>query len=399
MKRRADQRKHHRSNTPHERIALACQGGGSLGAYHVGAYEAMAEDGYLPDIVSGISIGAFTAAIIAGNDPDVRLQKLNEFWDYISWPEFEYLSNCLKHFPDISTQLRKSHNTISSVQGFVFGQPHFFVPRIPPPQLALSGTTEATSCYDTDPLRDTLLKFVDFDRINENKTRLILGATKVKDGTLVFFDSASAKITPEHVMASGSMPPGFPGVRIDGDLYWDGGCVSNAPLDGILEAEPKKSTLAFVVDLFNPKGKEPKNMDDVAIRQKEILFASRTSSHIRRIIKNHNLSHSLSAILNGLSKSAESKSLIKELRLLAKSHDIDYVADLDIVHIVYDAPPYEVPTMDCEFSKTSIEDRSEHGYADMKETLIECPWLAAKAAHVGSRVYKCVGGQCHEVDV
>ncbi len=363
----------------YQRIGLSCQGGGSLGAYHIGAYKAMAEAGYHPDIVSGISIGAFTSAIIAGNEPNDRVAKLQAFWDTISWPDVPQL-------PNASNEMKKYHNTLTSLQGFIFGQPNFFVPRIPGPQMQKRGTLAATSYYDTSKLHDTLKDFVDFDRINNNKTRLLLGATRVKDGELVFFDSAKQKIGPEHVMASGSMPPGFPGMRIDGDLFWDGGCVSNTPLEGIFQAEPKVDTLCFMVDLFNPVGQEPEDMDDVETRSKDILYTSRTAHHIGHVNNRHNLQKALSHVLSKLPDNLKNDAVVKELKSFATD------SNFDIVHIVYDAPAYEVKSKDCEFSKASIRDRADHGYVDMQKALEKSPWAQENPSHVGSVVHKFISG-------
>jgi len=367
-------------NGKYSQIALACQGGGSLGAYHIGAYKAMDEAGYIPDIVSGISIGAFTASIIAGNEPKNRLKALTEFWDTISWPEIPGL-------PNSSPQMRKMHNKLTSLQGFLFGQPNFFSPRMPGPQFQKKGSIEATSFYDTSKLRDTLLKYVDFDRINKGKSRLILGSTRVKDGALVFFDSSEMEIGPEHVMSSGSMPPGFPGIRIGDDLYWDGGCVSNTPLEGIFQARLPGNTLCFMIDLFNPHGDEPKNMDDVDTRAKDILYTSRTEHHIGHVQDRQNLARALSHVLEMLPASKKNDPIVKEIQDIA--NDVHF----DIVHIVYDAPDYEVKSKDCEFSKTSIKDRADHGYADMKGALDHSPWLEKRPNHIGSQVHKYMSGK------
>lgn len=364
-----------KSNGKYKRIAMACQGGGSLGAYHIGAYKAMDEHGYHPDVVSGISIGAFTAALIAGNEPKDRVEKLKAFWDTISWP-------ATPEIPGSTPEMKKYQNLMSSMMGFIFGQPNFFEPRIPGPAMQQKGTIAATSYYDTSKLRDTLLKFVDFDRINHNKTRLILGAVRVKDGQLVFFDSGKEKLGPEHVMASGSMPPGFPGMRIGGDLYWDGGCVSNTPLEGIYNITPREDTLCFMVDLFNPDGKEPENMDDVETRSKDILYTSRTSHHIEHVQHKHNLRKALNHVLGQIPDTLKKDPVVKEIA--------DYADDakFDIVHIVYDAPVYEVKSKDCEFSKSSIKDRASHGYEDMQRALKESPWVKESPKHHGTSVHK-----------
>lgn len=365
---------------PHgyDRIALACQGGGSLGAYHIGAYQAMEEAGYLPDIVSGISIGGFTAALIAGNEPQNRISALKEFWKAISYPDFA------EDLP-MTVEMRRKHNSFSSMQGVIFGQPNFFEPRNPVPQMQKAGTIAALSYYDTSPLRETLLKFVDFDRINRNATRLLLGAVKVKTGELVFFDSEKEKIGPEHVMASGSMPPGFPPMVIEGEMYWDGGCVTNTPLEGILNVSPKVHTLCFMLDLFSAEGEEPKNMDEMSSRSKDILYASRTAHHIGHTNDKQNMRKAINHLLKTLGPSAQKDPIIKELSVFAADFDFD------IVHSVYKAPSYEISSKDCEFSRTSIVDRALHGYNDLKEALDQAPWLKTKrGSHIGSRVHKFV---------
>lgn len=361
----------------YKRIALACQGGGSLGAYHIGAYRAMQENGYAPDLVSGISIGAFTAAIIAGNDPELRLKKLNDFWEAISWPDF-YVSN-------VGLEAEIIHNKLSSMIGFMFGQPNFFTPRIPSPQFYPPGTIEATSYYDTTPILEKMSDFVDFDRINSGKTRLILGSVRVKNGELVFFDSAKMKIGPEHVVASGSMPPGFPGTRIGDDLFWDGGCVSNTPVDGIFDAKPALDTLVFMIDLFNPVGKEPESLDDVTIRSKDILYTSRTSHNLNHISKRHNLARALGHVYELLPQDSKNDPVIKELK--------EYAADtkFDVVHVTYDPPECEVSTKDCEFSRSSIARRAGHGYKDMKRIISQTPWLKTVPIHQASTVFRFMG--------
>ncbi len=365
------------SSHGYERIALSCQGGGSLGAYHIGAYRAMHENGYFPDVVSGISIGSFTAALIAGNEPENRISALTNFWKKISYPDF---GEGIKMTDD----LRRKHNKFSSLQGFIFGQPNFFEPRTPPPQFQSPGSLEALSYYDTSPLRDTLLEFVDFDRINKGKTQLLLGAVKIKTGELVFFDSAKQKLGPEHVMASGSMPPGFPPMKIDGELYWDGGCVSNTPLEGIFQIKPSLHTLCFMVDLFNGPGEEPKTMDDVAARQKDIQFASRTTHHIQHVCDKHNLRKALNHLLSKVPDSLAQDAAIKEIKELADQ------TNFDIVHVIYNPPAYEISTKDCEFSRTSIIDRAEHGYIDTRRAIDKSPWTEAKKAHMGSRIHRFV---------
>ena len=393
---------------------MACQGGGSLGAYHIGALKAMEEAEYWPGILAGISIGAFTAAIIAGSEPKERLKKLEAFWEKISWSDLPdipgartYLDQWYKLFDPLhlmpSTCLtdylldpKRWHNLMSSMQGFVWGQPHFFGPRFPPPQLHASGTTGATSFYDTTSLRATLEELVDFERINAgNQGRLILGVTHVKSGDLRFFKSGEDKpLGPDHVMASGAMPPGFPGVRIDGELYWDGGCASNTPLDGIYDEARGKDTLCCVVDLFGPSGREPQDLGEVMLTQKEIQYSSRIKDHIRLVNQRHILAHHLHKTSAGKSKSLMRHLEKAQVPRPAARHRFD------IVHVLYDKPDSEEPTCDCEFSTASIRARAAHGYEDLKKALAENARLnkragpALKAISSVTRTFK--GGRCVE---
>lgn len=345
----------------YKHVAIAYQGGGSLGAYHIGALEAMQQEGYTPDIVAGISIGAFTAAIVAGNEPDKRVAKLKEFWENISWPDFPALT-------EGEGWMRKWHNQLSSWQGFMFGQPAFFQPRLfPAPLLQICGTPAATSYYDTNPLVETLSRVVDFKRINRQKTRLILGATRVRDGEPAWFDNFTHKeIGPDQVLASGAMPPGFPGIRIDGDLYWDGGCYSNTPLEGIYDRlRDDGDTLCFVIDLFGPNGREPQDMDEVQLTMKEIQFSNRIKNRIRALCERNNYAHFFRHILENHPEAIADHPHREEIRQLMN------VGRFDIVHILYQKPSTEVATCDCEFSKSSIEYRRHQGYSDMKKALAD----------------------------
>lgn len=348
-------------------IALACQGGGSLGAYHVGALEAMQEAGYKPDAVAGISIGAFTAAIVAGNEPKQRVEKLKAFWDLISWPDLPALG-------DASGFFKKWHNMVSSSIGFMFGQPAFFTPRIPGPSMQPTGTPAGTSYYDTDWLLRTLPQLVDFKRINQDpSTRLILGATRVRDGSPKWFDNRRQPIGPEHVMASGAMPPGFPGIRIDGELYWDGGCYSNTPLDGLYEAlRDAGDTLCVVMDLFAPSGREPQDIAEVSLAMKEIQFSNRCAHNIERVAERNNHAHWFRHLL------AQDKGILEKH---PRRHEImKYMkaGRFDFMHIVYKKPGWEVSTCDCEFSRSSIQDRMRQGYNDMRQALEERETMAQR---------------------
>ena len=227
---------------------LVLQGGGALGAYHIGVYQALHEHGFEPDWLCGISIGAINAAILAGNPPEHRLAQLEALWQAISWPEL------LPHSASVVVQ--GFWNTLSNAQALTFGQPGFFTPRPINPFFSPSGTPATESFYDTAPLRQTLLDHADFARINRGGTRLSVGVTDVRSAS---WRSSTARrrragSAPEHVIASGSLPPGFAATEIGGRFYWDGACVSNTPLEAVLNDTPPGHTVAFVIDLWGAAG-------------------------------------------------------------------------------------------------------------------------------------------------
>ena len=264
-----------------DRIALVLQGGGALGAYQAGVYQAMHEAGVEPDWVSGVSIGAINSAIIAGNPPTHRLRQLQTFWEMITerkiWP-----------FTPDGDIFRKARNAHSCLVTSVAGQPGFFKPRFPNPWMSLTGATTATSYYDTEPLRDTLTELVDFSLINDGVTRFSVGAVNVLTGNFVYFDNAREEIEPEHIMASGALPPALPMVKIGTDHFWDGGIVSNTPLQHLLDQDDKLNTLVFQVDLFSARGVLPRDIQDVLARHKDIMYSSRTryTTDVYRRIQN-----------------------------------------------------------------------------------------------------------------
>jgi NTE family protein len=259
-------------------IALVLQGGGALGAFQAGVYQGLAEANLHPDWVAGISIGTINAALIAGNAPEARLEKLHAFWEQVTtqllFDPFRIAHHWLRG--DIGHVLL---NRLRAGATLLEGAPGFFKPRILPPYLAPPGTAEATSWYDTTALRDTLERLVDFDRINAGEMRFSVGAVNIRTGNFVYFDSTTHKIRPEHIMASGALPPGCPAVEVDGELYWDGGLVSNTPLQWVVQGDTRQDTLAFQVDLWSSRGELPSDLNDVMSRQKEIQYSSRTRAN------------------------------------------------------------------------------------------------------------------------
>src|SRR5271154_3050570 len=229
------------------RVALVLQGGGALGAYQVGVYEALHEAGIEPDWVSGVSIGAINSALIAGNPPERRLERLTTFWERITERKVWLFT------PD-GDIYRQGRNWTSQMMTTLLGQPGFFAPNPTSPWLSPAGARTATAYYDTSPLRETLLELVDFELLNSKVCRFSVGAVNVISGNFVFFDNATTEITPEHIMASGALPPAFPTVKIGTDYFWDGGLVSNTPLQHLLAQDDDISSLVFQVDLFSAHG-------------------------------------------------------------------------------------------------------------------------------------------------
>jgi NTE family protein len=227
-----------------------------------------------PDRIAGILIGAINGALIAGNAPEARVDKLRAVWERVTarsyWDWGERL------FPAKGDAMHQWLNQMSASVSLIGGASGFFKPRFPAPWLHPLGTIEATSAYDASGLKATLEQLIDFDRINSNCMRLSVGAVNVRSGNFVYFDNTTHRIGPEHIMASAALPPGFPAVEIEGEHYWDGGLVSNTPLQWLLESIPHRDTLAFQVDLWSAIGELPRTLAEVSTRQKEIQYSSRT---------------------------------------------------------------------------------------------------------------------------
>ena len=343
-------------------IALVLQGGGALGAYQVGVYEALQEAGLEPDWISGVSIGAINSAIIAGNPPALRMERLRAFWERITERKIWL------HTPD-GDIFRKARNASSSLMTILQGQPGFFSPRQVNPWLSFAGAQSATSYYDNAPLRETLLELVDFSLINERKTRFSVGAVNVLNGNFNYFDNARDVIEPEHIMASGALPPALPMVKIGTDHYWDGGIVSNTPLQHLLDQEDNVNTLVFQVDLFSARGALPRDIQDVMARQKDIMYSSRTRYNTdvyRRIHGWKTRLRDALAKVPGDALSAEERRLKEELADLP---------DIAILQLIYQQKSYEGHAKDYEFSGTSMREHWRSGYEDTMRTLKHRRWV------------------------
>jgi NTE family protein len=357
-----------------ERVALVLQGGGALGAYQAGVYQALHEAGIEPDWISGVSIGAINAAIIAGNSPENRLARLRTFWELITerkiWP-----------FTPDGDVFRKARNATSSWVTMLTGQPGFFEPRVPNPWMSFTGARTATSYYDNAPLRATLKQLVDFSIINSQAVRFAVGAVNVLSGNFTYFDNAHEPIEPEHVMASGALPPALPMMKIGTDHYWDGGLVSNTPLQHLLDLDDRINSLVFQVDLFSARGDLPRDIQDVMGRQKDIMYSSRTRYNtdvFRRIQRWKTLCH------QALSKVPEGALNEEERRLKNELSDLPEVM---ILHIIYQQKAYEGHAKDYEFSGTSMREHWQSGYEDTKRTLKRRAWLEMPAPGTGIVVH------------
>jgi NTE family protein len=359
----------------HEHRVLVLQGGGALGAYQAGVYEGMAEHGFAPNWVAGVSIGAINAALIAGNPPDRRLERLRAFWEQVS-------AGFSMSLPAPFDPLRLAFNRLSATATATFGVPGFFHPRIPPPFLAPDGTPQALSLYDTAPLRDTLEDLVDFDLVNRGEVRLSLGSVDVQTGNSVYFDSRDTTIGPEHVMASGALPPGFPPVAIGGGRYWDGGIVSNSPLWYVLDESLRIDAMIVQVDLFSACGDLPANLDQVLERTKDIQYSSKTRFNTTRVRELENLRAALGRLLR---------------RLPAELHDDpDYRALADIaaierhitlVHLINRRLAYSSSAKDYEFSRATMRQLWQAGLDDVRRTCAHPDWGAATELVRGVRVF------------
>jgi NTE family protein len=358
------------------RVALMLQGGGALGAYHIGAYQALAEQAMHPDWIAGISIGAINSAVLAGTPPEERVDKLAALWEAISWP-----GSGLRPLEPFALW----QNWMSNAEALIFGQPNFFFPRPINPMLVPQAVPSAVSFYDTTPMLSTLGRFADFHLINTKAApRLSLGATNVETGQLEFFDSKYRAIRPEHVLASGSLPPGFAATKVGDRYYWDGGCVSNTPLDVVIDESDGPHTVVFMIDLWAPEGKPPTNMSDAAWRAKQIQYASRTAHHIDAVATKVNLRHAVR-----LAKQAG----VPEVAAVPDAPYL-HAGRLDIVHIIYHPGPDQIPNSDAEFSRSSIAERRAAGYADMNAALVAEPWTRAeKPAHLGAMIHRVRDGR------
>ena len=326
---------------------LVLQGGGALGSYQAGVLEALTAEGIAPTWVAGISIGAINAALIAGNAPGERVARLREFWELVS-------------------------------------------SALPSPPFQRAGSLAAISYYDTTPLKGTLERLIDFERLNSGEVRLSLGAVNVRTGNLQYFDRVKypeQRLDVRHILASGALPPGFPPVKIGDDYYWDGGLASNTPLNYVLEQPGSGYRQVFQVDLFPARGPLPDTLDQVTEREKDIRYSSRTRLNTDMDVRRRKVAAAAMRLMEKLPPElrgdADARQVLDALRANAVS--------LDIVHLIYRAKHYENHAKDYEFSRLTMGEHWAAGHADVLQTLHDPRWTERGPAELyGVRVFDLV---------
>jgi NTE family protein len=345
--------------SPPGQIVLVFQGGGALGAYQAGVYQALHEAGIEPDWIIGTSIGAINASLIAGNEPRNRLKRLEEFWRRMAdkafwhdWSAWAPAAQSLSYWRTLSC-----------------GIPGFFEPNLPAflgPHVSLGA--DHAGYYSTAPLERTLLELVDFPLINRCKPRLTVGAAHLRTSQMRYFDGRDVEIGVQHIMASGALPPAFPAVRIDGELYWDGGILSNTPTEVVFDDNPRRNSLIFAVHMWNPTGSEPETIWQVLHRQKDIQYSSRVANHIVRQMQSHRLRHVIKELVAYIPEELRASDAVRELAgygCLTRMH---------VVRLLAPRVDKEDHTKDVDFSPAGIRTRWEAGYENARRAIELAPW-------------------------
>ncbi|CCD86595.1 conserved protein of unknown function [Bradyrhizobium sp. ORS 285] len=347
-----------RSKLPGQ-VVLVLQGGGALGAYQAGVYQALSEAGVEPDWVIGTSIGAINAALIAGSPVQERTARLREFWMRMQARPIWGLGGA---FADLDDRLSYWTTLMHGISGF-------FTPNA----LAHAGDgfplgAEQAGYYATAPLRETLRELVDFDLLNGGGLRVTVGAAHVRTSRMHYFDSRDGALDARHILASGALPPAFPAVRIDGELYWDGGILSNTPTEVVFDDNPRRDSLIFAVNLWNPDGAEPATMAEVFNRHKDVQYASRMSSQIARQEQIHRLRHIIKELAVRLPDSVRNDPAVRELA--------SYGCQTRMHVVRLQAPQLEREnhTKDIDFSDRGITARWRAGYQQTRSVLERMPW-------------------------
>src|SRR5262245_4784795 len=340
-------------------VVLVLQGGGALGAYQVGVFQALHEAGIEPEWIIGTSIGAINGAIIAGNPPERRMQQLETFW------------TLMRNGHDLQLPWLGFGNLFTNFATVTQGIPAFFAPR--PPAWGGIGVpvgVDAASYYTTEPLRETLTALVDFAYLNaaEKRTRLTVGAVNVRNGKMCYFDSREAALSLEHVMASGALPPAFPAIRVSGEPHWDGGIYSNTPIEAVLDDRPRRDSVIFVVNVWQPSGPEPESIWQVMGRQKEIQYASRTESHLAKQKQIHHLRHVVRELARQVPEAQRNAPEFQELASWGCR------TTMHMVRMLAPRLDGEDHTKDIDFTPSGIRARREAGYSETLRMIERSPW-------------------------
>ena len=359
---------------------LVLQGGGALGAYQIGVYQALHEAGIEPDWVVGTSIGAINAALIAGGPAADSLERLREFWKRVEHGRF--LGNPLPNW--FAAAARNMMAVTSGVPAFFRPNPAAFISSHAPLG------AENAGYYSVDPLKDTLADLVDFDAINAGPMRLTVGASNVQTSEMTYFDSRDQVLDLRHVLASGALPPAFPAVRIDDQLYWDGGILSNTPVEIVFDDNPRKDAMVFAVHLWNPHGPEPETIWEVMNRQKDVQYSSRASTHIKRQRQLHKLRHVVAELAAMVPPGAGKSNQFAELA------SYGCTTRMHVVRLLAPALDYEDHAKDIDFSPDGIRQRWEAGYRHTNETLEKAPWRGDFDPTEGFILHEACGGEMIE---
>ncbi len=338
---------------------LVFQGGGALGAYQAGVYEALHEVGIEPDWVIGTSIGAINASLIAGNTPENRLERLRDFWARV---EHNPILEAMAGVPWAGNMLPNWATMTSGIAGFFKPNPLAFLGQ------TIRLAPDAAGYYSTQPLEKTLGELVDFSLVKSNAPRLTVGAANISTGNMHYFDSRDTELTARHVMASGALPPAFPAVRIDGELYWDGGILSNTPVETVFDDFPRQNSLIFAVHIWSPHGPEPETIQSVMARQKDIQYSSRAISHIMRQKQIHKLRHIIAELASRLPDAERDSAMVKEMA------GYGCLTNMHVVRLVAPHLDGEGHTKDIDFSHAGISTRWQAGLEDTRRVLSQKPW-------------------------
>jgi NTE family protein len=366
-------REKNRVAAPPQNVALVLQGGGALGAYQVGVYQGLHEAGIVPNWIAGISIGAFNTALIAGNPPERRMDALREFWETISQPYLLPATTLGQEarFAQIDEDSRAWLDAWEAWRALVEGQRGFYQPRswFGEDPFTAPGPTRA-SFYTTQPMVETLERMVDFDRLNDGGIRVSVGAVDVASGNLEYFDNAHMRLDARHILASGALPPAFPAVEIDGRFFWDGGLVSNTPLSQVFDSEPRRDSLIFQVDLWNAQGELPQNLLDVAEREKEIQYSSRTRTitdmqrvgqHYRRLLRE---------LLEEIPAEVRDKN-----PWCQRAEQLACHRRYSLIHLIYRDRARFGHFKDYQFGRVAMREHWQSGLADIGRALAHPEWL------------------------